>query len=174
MDDNLYLSHYGVKGQKWGVRRTKAQLGYKVSTTAKKLKNKFIKNKTKKSNKTSSKKTKTNDIKKMSDEELRNRMNRIRLEQEYLRYTTPPKRISTGRKIVQKVFDDVIVPSAINAGKSALTNYLTREANNLLGTGNNTKKDSFQRLKDEVAEKSLRKQNIELDNYFRRQQQENR
>ena len=174
MDDNLYLSHYGVKGQKWGVRRTKAQLGYKVSTTAKKLKNKFIKNKTKKSNKTSSKKTKTNDIKKMSDEELRNRMNRIRLEQEYLRYTTPSKRISTGRKIVQKVFDDVIVPSAINAGKSALTNYLTREANNLLGTGNNTKKDSFQKLKDEVAEKSLRKQNIELDNYFRRQQQENR
>lgn len=175
MDDNLYLSHYGVKGQKWGVRRTKAQLGYKVSTTAKKIKNKFVKNKTKKSNNTSSKsskKIKTNDIKKMSDEELRNRMNRIRLEQEYLRYTTPPKRISTGRKIVQKVFNDVIVPSTINAGKSALTNYLTREANNLLGTGNNTKKDSFQKLKDEVAEKSLRKQNIELDNYFKRQRED--
>ena len=169
MDDNLYLSHHGVKGQKWGVRRTKAQLGYKVSTTAKKIKNRFIKNKTKDKSKkpNMTKKTKKEDIKTLSDDELRNRLNRIRLEQEYSRYATPPKRVSTGRKIVQKVFNDVVMPSAINAGKTALTNYLTREANNLLGTGNN-KKDSFQKLKDEVAEKSLRKQNMELDEYFKR------
>ena len=167
MDDNLYLSHHGVKGQKWGVRRTKAQLGYKVSTTAKKIKNKFTKNKTKDKKPNTTKKTKKEDIKALSDDELRNRLNRIRLEQEYSRYTTPPKHVSTGRKIVQKVFNDVVMPSAINAGKTALTYYLTREANNLLGTGNN-KKDSFQKLKDEVAEKSLRKQNMELDEYFKR------
>lgn len=26
-----YLEHHGIKGQKWGVRRTKAQLGYRVN-----------------------------------------------------------------------------------------------------------------------------------------------
>lgn len=31
-----YLEHYGVKGMKWGVRRTPAQLGHKTSTKRKK------------------------------------------------------------------------------------------------------------------------------------------
>lgn len=30
-----YLAHHGIKGQKWGVRRTAAQLGHKVSSAAK-------------------------------------------------------------------------------------------------------------------------------------------
>lgn len=34
MDDEL--CHHGVKGQKWGVRRTKAQLGYKTTSSTKK------------------------------------------------------------------------------------------------------------------------------------------
>ena len=32
------IIHYGVKGQRWGVRRTPAQLGHKVNVTKKKHK----------------------------------------------------------------------------------------------------------------------------------------
>lgn len=35
MENELY--HHGVKGMKWGVRRTKEQLGYKISSKRKKL-----------------------------------------------------------------------------------------------------------------------------------------
>lgn len=46
MPDKLYLDylqHYGVKGMKWGVRRTAAQLGHKVVKTAKESANKVEK-----------------------------------------------------------------------------------------------------------------------------------
>lgn len=33
---NTYLIHHGIKGQKWGIRRTAAQLGHKVSSSFKK------------------------------------------------------------------------------------------------------------------------------------------
>ena len=46
-----------------------------------------------------------------------------------------------------------------------VVNFIDKQYN--LKSGNN-KKDSFQKLKDEVAEKSLRKQNMELDEYFKR------
>ena len=36
--DNNTLSHHGVKGMRWGVRRTPAQLGHKPSSKRKKLK----------------------------------------------------------------------------------------------------------------------------------------
>ena len=34
--ENMELTHHGIKGMKWGVRRTPAQLGHKPSTTKKK------------------------------------------------------------------------------------------------------------------------------------------
>lgn len=34
MTENLYLVHHGVKGMKWGVRRTPAQLGHRIAEKA--------------------------------------------------------------------------------------------------------------------------------------------
>lgn len=57
------LKHYGVKGMRWGVRRTPEQLGHVRSSrgTGKK----------------------TADPSKMSDEELRRQTNRLELEERY-------------------------------------------------------------------------------------------
>ena len=69
---NDYLYHYGVKGMRWGVRRTAAQLGHLVkkvgSTTKTAIKNQIERRKP---------------VSSMSDEDLRKRLERIRMEMQY-------------------------------------------------------------------------------------------
>lgn len=107
MHDNDYLVHHGVKGMKWGVRRTDAQLGNnsngsgtktsntKVRRTAadyKKMKKSVDTAKTyvesgKKAKKAyDSKKTNKQikeDLSKMSDKELQQIVNRLNMEERY-------------------------------------------------------------------------------------------
>lgn len=60
------LVHHGIKGQRWGIRRTQAQLGHIISGK---------KSKASKNNKENSKD--------LSDEELRSRINRLNMEEQY-------------------------------------------------------------------------------------------
>lgn len=95
MNNEIY--HYGVPGMKWGVRRTHAQvrtdtvnrqtkkLG-QVSSLGKSTSNAFneasnLAGRAAKSGKPSKKVR--NELSKMSDQELRNRINRINMEQQY-------------------------------------------------------------------------------------------
>lgn len=66
MEDNV-LVHYGILGMKWGVRRTPAQLAR-------------AREKTKSSSSNSDEKK---SVKDMSDDELRRRLNRINMEDQY-------------------------------------------------------------------------------------------
>lgn len=81
------LYHHGIKGMKWGVRRTRAQLGY--SSSPRKTK--------KQAQKVSSKQQRKEAIKKMSDAELRSRINRIQMERQYMQLTAAE--MSPGKKI---------------------------------------------------------------------------
>lgn len=102
--DELY--HHGIKGMKWGVRRSRAQLGY--SSSPRKTK--------KQAQKVSSKQQRRNEMKNMSDAELRNRINRIQMEKQYMQLTEP--QLSPGKKFVKDVLT--------NAAKQTVTNYTAK------------------------------------------------
>lgn len=79
MSEREYLAHHGIKGMKWGVRRTPEQLGYR---------------KTKKRNGLP-------EHKRLSDEELARRVKRLRAEDEYLRLSKSTTSVSRGSKAVK-------------------------------------------------------------------------
>lgn len=171
MENELY--HHGIKGQKWGVRRTKAQLGYKTGMGRKKsgsnggssrsreaVKNYIAKRKAKKASKIeveASKKKRS--ISDMSDAELQSAINRKRLEQQYSQLY--PKSESFVSKFAKKTMNDVLVPSTTQAAKKFLDGYLDQQVKNVLKEDDPTAK-----LKKEISDLSLKKQKAELDDFF--------
>lgn len=95
------LKHYGVLGMKWGVRRTQDELDAAAGRTPRK-----------------SRKQINRELKRMSDDELRSRLNRLNMEQQYKRLTKPEK--NTGRKIV----DTILIESAKTVASSYVKTHL--------------------------------------------------
>lgn len=96
MSNEEMLQHYGILGMKWGVRRTPAQLT--------------------RANGRAGKTESSDEIKKMSDSELRSKINRLQMEKQYKQLTS--SEISVGRKFVQDVLT--------NAAKQTATNYVSK------------------------------------------------
>lgn len=115
MDEN-YLAHYGVKGMKWGVvrsvnkglqafgrrqARSKAgQLGLKVGIKIQKKKLAKQSRNNVKPHEDYAKAHSKKSVKEMSDKELRDRLNRINMEQQYNRLN--PSNVSKGKNAVNK------------------------------------------------------------------------
>lgn len=135
MSDELY--HYGVKGMKWGIRRTPAQLGHKPTTPRKKkssddsiikkagskigtaIKNRRAASKQKKAVTKAKKKS----ISEMSDDELRQQIARLELEKRYR--DLQPQKVSKGKSFVSGMLEN----SARNIGQQTTT-YLMGKAVN--------------------------------------------
>lgn len=119
---------------------------------------------------TSKKKSETKtERKELSDDELRNKINRLRLENDYARVTAEynslhPKKVSAGKKFVDSMLKDVIAPAAKNAGKQ----YLEKLIKDSLGLN---EKNSYDILKKEVDKLDLKKKKNELDKYFEREKE---
>lgn len=127
-DDNE-LYHHGIKGMKWGVRRTPAQLGHDTGgVDLQKAKKKVdaantIVNETRNINNNVSKKQskkvqkqKMAEVKLMSDKELRERVNRLNMEQQYMRMSA--EQMNVGRANVNSVLNNV--GTVVNVASSAL------------------------------------------------------
>lgn len=94
--DNNTLTHWGIKGQKWGVRRYQNADG-SLTPAGKKRYGDY------------------EPADQLDDAELRRRINRMQMETQYAQLTAPKK--SAGRKFVEEVL--------LNSSKQIATQYAT-------------------------------------------------
>ena len=132
--DGPSLYHHGVKGMKWGVRKKP------VSSGVSKAKKTVPTKPTPAVKKAFSGDKK--DISKASDEELNSYLRRMQLEKQVLTMqkemtalTTPPKKVSAGKRFVSAVWNDMLYPGIKDgmreAGKSvvkSLTDDMIKKA----------------------------------------------
>ena len=166
--DELY--HHGIKGQKWGIRRfqnkdgslTKAGLKRRAKLESE-LKQLGGKKKRGTSGQTESgqaprKKT----VSEMTDDELREKTNRMRVEKEYydaarnLAIANPVK-VSKGKRFMDSLMNEVVAPAAKNAGKA----YLEKFMKDKLGLN---EKDPVDRLKKQAEKYKAMKEIEEYKN----------
>ena len=116
---NNELYHFGIKGMKWGVRKNRSSSDPSSSSLSKKKK-RGLGNISEPKNKS---------VKDMSDEELRNTIARIELENRYKDLS--PKKVSAGKKFVDRVINNIILPAGEDVTKQLVKSGMTKTANDL-------------------------------------------
>lgn len=130
MDNELY--HHGVKGMKWGVRKTPVRSSSGATQKQKSNTLSLFKKKktTRNASVAKSSPAQTKSVKDMSDDELRRKIERVRLEQQYQQLN--PKTVSRGQQIAKRVMNNVIVPAAEDLGKQVVKSFMAKSINKAL------------------------------------------
>lgn len=109
LGDGPSLYHHGVKGMKWGIRKKPVFSGFSKAKKAAPTKPTPAVKKAFSGNK--------KDISKATDDELSAYLRRMQLEKQVLSMqkemtalTTPPKKVSAGKRFVSAVWKDILYP----------------------------------------------------------------
>ena len=145
--DSMYdtLMHHGVRGMKWGIRRYQNKDGSLTAAGRRRQRNNpfFIrKSKAKKenANKQNNQNKKVKKVKKtskeMTNEELREKTNRMKLENNYITTSQEyarlhQKEMSIGQKFVRSLGKDVIAPAFKNVGREMVEEFLRNQKKKL-------------------------------------------
>ena len=118
MTNELY--HHGIKGQKWGVRRFQRKDGTLTSAGKKRYNNDSAKNKASDDDESTHNKS----VSEMTDEELRAKLNRINMEDQYNAAMAKrnTKKISRAQKVAADLAEQA-VRSIATKGIEKLVNY---------------------------------------------------
>lgn len=166
--ENNQLYHHGIKGMKWGIRRTPAQLGHQIkqrrivkkrtaalekARKAKQEKKEFEANKEKVLNSGSA----TEVLKyrgKLTNQELQNAVTRLNLEQQLSAISA--KEVKTGMDKVTSVMNKVEkATTAVEKGIKAY-NTVAKVTNSVGKTNLPTIGDSSSKAKDPIKEKLIK------------------
>ena len=164
--DELY--HHGIKGQRWGIRRyqnkdgTLTPAGKKRAAKLEADYEKVTGKKMGSSSKPSS--TQKKEIKDMSDDEIRTKINRIRLENE-LKSLTPESK-SAGQKFIEGLKNQAI-STITDKGTKIAGDYVDKKVRDTLGLN---EKDDTAKLKKEAEKLNYKRQIALAKSYLESQQ----
>lgn len=187
--DNNELTHWGIRGMKWGVRRYQNSDGtltpagkkrYQKEMDKLKKEERTLKNKQKtkamieklekkrrdvdelKGKKVEESKPKKKTIDDLTNDELRELVTRLELKKRY--DDLSPKKVITGKEFVS----DMLNPALKSSGKQLLTDIMMKGGKKALGLSSKDSKyetpDSLRELEDIVKKLNLEKRLKELQN----------
>lgn len=129
--NNNFLAHHGIKGQKWGIRRFQNLDGTRTALGKKRERENSESEHERLLKSTSATELYKNRAK-LSDKELRDRVNRIQTEQQLGQLAKNERKSSSGKKASGKILNKIgeksaeaIAVSVVVAGKKAIVPYLT-------------------------------------------------
>lgn len=182
-DHTNELSHHGIPGMKWGVRRYQNADGSLTAAGKKrvaKMKDKYtkltgkklIRKPTPKNSKSSTQNEEDNKkkrIKDMSDVELNNKITRLQKEKQLM--SLQAETGTKGERFVSTVGKQVIAPAAIDAGRRLLTDMFMKKGSKVLGLNEKETKDALSELRKEVDTLELNKRKAVAQDYLNKRQE---